>query len=235
LTKIADIQVPAFDIALDSANNKIYATNKYNNTISVINSSNYKIIHNIDLGKLPVSGLEYSKHPSLIEINRSMRVIYVANRASHTISVINGFSDKVAAGVRFKVNPVNSGTIICDNQSGTNQNEYPTNVYIYIDNATKCTGQGNGNFGFDRWTQDLSRNSSFTINDPSGDASKYLTIDRYGNFTAYFTSRVLIPSDFLYGVVLGPTVGAILGGVLGWYIPYIMNKRTTKKDTSVVE
>jgi YVTN family beta-propeller protein len=70
-----------------------------------------------------------------------MRVIYVANRASHTISVINGFSDKVAAGVRFKVNPVNSGTIICDNQSGTNQNEYPTNVYIYIDNATKCTGQ----------------------------------------------------------------------------------------------
>jgi hypothetical protein len=59
-----------------------------------------------------------------------------------------------------------------------------------------------------------------------------LTINRYGTYTVNFKPQpqLTIPSDFLYGVVLGPTVGAILGGILAWYIPYIMNKRTTNKD-----
>src|SRR5262249_9372363 len=136
------------------------------------------------LGK-PLTRL-YKTLPSLLAINNNKHMIYVANQASHTVAVINGFSDKVAAGVRFNVNPVGSGVIMCDNQSGTNQNEYPSNVYIYVDNGTRCTGQGITNFGFDRWVQNISHNSSLTIMDPSGEASKYLTVDRYGNFTANF-------------------------------------------------
>jgi hypothetical protein len=112
-----------------------------------------------------------------------------------------------------------------------------TNVYIYVDDGRKCAGIGKNNFEFDHWVQNLSRSSSLTIKEPSGETSNYLTVDRYGNFTANFKlipppAQVTIPSDFLYGVVLGPTVGAVLGVVLGWYIPYLINKRSTNKDTN---
>ena len=108
---------------------------------------------------------------------------------------------------------------MCDNETypGKYETEYPTDIYMYVDNETRCIGQGKTNFVFDGW---LNNNSSLP--------SETLTIDRYGNFTAHFKplpTQVTIPSDFLYGVVLGPTVGAILGGILGWYIPYLMNKR----------
>ncbi|MFY9797259.1 MAG: hypothetical protein WAK17_02310 [Candidatus Nitrosopolaris sp.] len=52
-------------------------------------------------------------------------------------------------------------------------------------------------------------------------------ITNYGSLTANFTPAPVISSDFLIGVILGPTVGAILGGFLGWAVPYLMNKRPT--------
>src|SRR5215831_2518528 len=61
--------------------------------------------------------------------------IYVANYFSHTISVINGFTDKVAVAVIFKINPSFSGKIKCNNTI------YATNPCIYVDSGTKYTAQ----------------------------------------------------------------------------------------------
>jgi hypothetical protein len=88
---------------------------------------------------------------------------------------------------------------------------------------------GNGS-EFNTWTESplTNRNSSRPIEQTSGHPEN-ITVDRYGTFTVNFKpappqTQVTIPPDFLYGVILGPTVGAILGGILSWYIPYYMHK-----------
>jgi YVTN family beta-propeller protein len=122
---------------VDSLLSKIYVSNRgypgyhgsNNQTISVIDVSGHygipdkKEKHEIIVGQ----------NPGPMAFNSKTHMIYVGNTGSGTVSVINGFTSKVAAGVRFKVNPANSGTIMCNNQSGTNQVEYPTNIYIYVD------------------------------------------------------------------------------------------------------
>lgn len=141
---------------------------------------------------------------------------------------IDASSNKVAAGVIFNVNPPDSGTIMCDNQSGTSQIEYPINGYIYVDNGTRCTGQGKNNYEFDRWVLDLGHNSSLTINDASD-----LRVDRYGNFTAYF--KPVPPSvppqywSLIITVVITTIVGWSIPGFIGWY------RETTKRKESVKE
>ncbi|MGC2681800.1 MAG: hypothetical protein WA323_08020 [Candidatus Nitrosopolaris sp.] len=130
----------------------------------------------------------------------------------------------VAVGIIFNVEPPNSGKIMCDNVV------YPTNTYLYVNDGTNCMAQPNKDFEFNTWAESplTNRNSSVPL-----DSSGNLTLDRYGMFTVNFKPvppLITIPSEFLYGVVLGPTVGAILGGFLAWYIPYLINKRATNKN-----
>jgi hypothetical protein len=49
-------------------------------------------------------------------------------------------------------------------------------------------------------------------------------ITNYGSLTANFTPSLTIPPDLLYGVILGPIVGAIVG----WFIPFILNRRSKR-------
>jgi YVTN family beta-propeller protein len=205
------------DIAVDSKDDKIYVANIDNKTVSVINGSTYK-----------KTDISVGSNPFRIAYDSRTNMIYVVNRGSDSVSVIDASSDKVAAGVIFNVNPSDSGTIMCDNQSGTNQIEYPINVYIYVDNGTRCTGQGKDNYGFDRWVQNLSQNSSLTINDPSGKALTYLTVDLYGNFTAYFKPHPpTISPEYLYLII-----SVIISSLIGWSIPTIYgwaHARTQRK------
>ena len=99
---------------------KIYVSNSNNNTVSVIDVSNQSKPYTKELHDLVVG-----QSPGPMAFNPQTLMIYVANTGSGTVSVINGYSSKVAADVRFNVNP---GRIMCDNQSGTNQIEYPTNA-----------------------------------------------------------------------------------------------------------
>ncbi len=206
-----------FGIAVDSNNNKIYVANIDNKTVSVVDGRIYK-----------KTDISVGSNPFRIAYDSRTNMIYVVNRGSDSVSVIDASSDKVAAGVIFNVNPSDSGTIMCDNQNGTNEIEYPINAHIYVDNGTRCTGQGKNNYGFDRWVQNLSHNSSLTINDPSGKALTYLTVDRYGNFTAYFKPHPpTIPPEYLYLIV-----SVIISSLIGWSIPSIIDRveaRTQRK------
>src|SRR6266496_5449176 len=96
-------------------------------------------------------------------------MIYVVNEFSHTVSVIDGFSKKVAAGITLNTHPANSGTIMCDKK------EYPTNIYLYIDVGTNCKAQPNKDFEFSGWVENLNRNSTI----PLGASSGNLTVNRY--------------------------------------------------------
>ena len=122
--------------------------------------------------------------------------------------MIDGSSDKVAAGVTFNVNPANSGKIVC------NKAEYPTNTYVYVDVGTNCMVQPNKNFEFNTWVVSplTNRNSSIPL-----DSSGNLTVNRYGVFTVNFKPLPPpIPPEYLYLII-----SVIVSSVIGWSIPSI--------------
>ena len=106
------------------------------------------------------------QHPGSIASNYKTLIVYIGYPQSGTISVIKGFTDKVAVGAIFNVNPPDSGAIKCD---GT---IYPTNTYLYVDSGADCTAQNNKGFEFNTWTESplTNRNSSTPIEQwvPSG-------------------------------------------------------------------
>ena len=140
------------DIAVDSTDNKIYVANIDSNTVSVVNGRTYN-----------KTDINVGSNPFRIAYDSRTNMIYVVNRGSDSVSAIDASSNKVAAGVIFNVNPPDSGTIMCDNQSGTNQIEYPINGYIYVDNGTRCTGQGKNNYDFDRWVHRCTHYDSLSL------------------------------------------------------------------------
>ena len=103
------------------------------------------------------------EHPGPIAINDMTHIVYIGYPKSGTISVIKGFTDRVAVGVIFDVNPPDSGAIKCD---GT---IYPTNTYIYVDSGADFTAQNNKGFEFNTWTESplTNRNSSTPLEQSS--------------------------------------------------------------------
>jgi YVTN family beta-propeller protein len=201
----------------DTYSHKIYVTNPDSNTVTVIDGSNRPGVRDT---KEP-RDIAVGQSPNLIAINSQTRMIYVTNSDSHSVSVINGFSSKVAAGVTFNVNPVNSGTIWCGSK------EYPTNIYIYVDNGTNCRGQGKNNFEFDRWVQNLNRNSSLPLDEPSGN----LTVNRYGTFTANFKPVAPpIPPEYSYLII-----SVIVSSIIGWSVPSIFGWFKARKQLEHLE
>jgi YVTN family beta-propeller protein len=183
--------------------NKIYVSTD-NDTVSVINGSNDMKEADIPVGK----------NPFHMAISHATSMIYVVNQGSRddygSVSVIDGFSNRVAAGVKFNIYPANSGKIIC------NTKEYPTNTYLFVDTGTKCTAQSNRDFGFTSWAENLNRNSSI----PLSDASSTLTVNRYGTFSANFEPLPpAIPPDILlllFGIILSSLIGWSIPSIMGW-------------------
>jgi YVTN family beta-propeller protein len=177
---------------------KIYVTNMGSNTVSVINSTNdKKELHDIPVGMAPTD----------IVFNYSTGMIYVVNGGSvsgntGSVSVIDEKTDKVAAGITLKTRPANSGRIVCGST------EYPTNIYLYVDNGTYCTVQPNKDFQFIGWEENLNQNSTIPLDDSSGN----LTVNRYGTFTANFKPLPPpIPPEYLFLIIT-----VLVTTVIGW-------------------
>jgi hypothetical protein len=165
--------------------------------VSVMNATNYKIGHVIAVGDRPKD----------IAINFYPPMVYVLN--SDSVSVIDGSSDKVQAGVIFHVNPVASGKIIC------NEKEYPTDIYLYVDAGTYCTARSNNGFLFNTWVASLptNRNSSIPL-----ESTGNLTVNRYGTFTVNF--KPTIPPEYwtlVITVVVTTVIGWSVPSVAGWF------------------
>jgi hypothetical protein len=96
------------------------------------------------------------KHPGPIAVNSKTHIVYIGYAQSGTLSVLDGFHDRVAVGAIFKVNPPDSGVIKCNNAT------YPTDTYLYVDSGTNCMAQNGKGFEFNTWTESplTNRNSS---------------------------------------------------------------------------
>lgn len=217
-------------IAGDYKSHKIYVADSNSSAASVIDSSNNcdkcdkKELHDIVIGQT-----EFVADQTNMIYDKQKDMIYVVNSGSHTVSVINGSSSKVAAGVTFNSSPANAGTILC------NKKEIPTNIYRYLDVGTICIAQPNKDFEFSSWVENLNRNSTLPLNSsticntpldsflcnlsfrPKNDPSATFNVTRYGTFTANFKALPpTVPPEYLFLII-----SVIVTTIIGWSIPSI--------------
>jgi hypothetical protein len=195
---------------------KIYVLNHDNATVSVRHCIQ-------DIGPagscIPIQKhIVVGEQPGPMAINVKTHLVYIGYPGSGTLSVINGFTDRVAVGAIFNVNPPDSGVIKC------NGTVYPTNTYIYVDSGTNCTAQNGKGFEFNTWTESPLTNRNSTTPIESSDHPETIKVDRYGIFTANFkpphqlTTEDLVAYSTLITGVISAAV-AINGALLvvpGW-------------------
>jgi YVTN family beta-propeller protein len=203
----------------------VYVANSDSNTVSVINPANNTVIKNIKVGANPGSIYGFGG------------AVYVANSDSNTVSVINPVTNEVVAGVTFDINPFVGGQIIC------NGLDAPINRYFYVSSETECVAKPNNGYEFASWVETFAGNSTRTINAStptdsplaaflnafSNDPAASLTVNRFGNFTAYFKALPPpVPAQYwasLFTVVVTALVGSLL-------IPAVVEWIKSKKQTS---
>jgi YVTN family beta-propeller protein len=209
------------DIAVNPITHILYVDDPISGIVYVINSK--CIIDHRTCNIIPVKAASHytpGQHVIGIAVNPNTDMVYVTNQDSKTVSVINGQTNRLSVSAKFSINPEGSGYIVCDTQK-------VTNPYIFYDvNSThKCSAIPGNAFVFSSWSNGRSKSSSnFT------DPIDFKASDFGSSWTANFEYKPpSIPTQVLYGVILGPTVGSILGGFLGWLIPHFMNKHIKKK------
>ena len=203
----------------------VYVANSDSNTVSVINPANNTVIKNIKVGANPGSIYGFGG------------AVYVANSDSNTVSVINPVTNEVVAGVTFDISPFVGGQIIC------NGLDAPINRYFYVSSETECVAKPNNGYEFASWVETFAGNSTRTINAStptdsplaalldafSNDPAASLTVNRFGNFTAYFKALPPpVPAQYwasLFTVVVTALVGSLL-------IPAVVEWIKSKKQTS---
>ncbi|MGB7960157.1 MAG: hypothetical protein WCF46_09715, partial [Nitrososphaeraceae archaeon] len=203
----------------------VYVANSGSNSVSVINPVTNTVIKNITVGASPGS------------IHRYGDAVYVANSESNSVSVINPVTNEVVAGVTFDINPFVGGQIIC------NGLDAPINRYFYVSSETECIAKPNNGYEFASWVETFAGNSTRTINAStptdsplaalldafSNDPAASLTVNRFGNFTAYFKALPPpVPAQYwasLFTVVVTALVGSLL-------IPAVVEWIKSKKQTS---
>ncbi|MGA9154043.1 MAG: YncE family protein [Candidatus Nitrosopolaris sp.] len=231
-TKAAhDIHVGQYPsaIAVNPITNKIYVVNSNSDTVSVIDGNTNKNETEIHVGKTPEA----------IAANPNENTIYVANFGlGGSVTVIDGHTNKVAAGVTFNINPNDSGQIVCNKNI-----EAPTNQYLYIGLETQCTALPNNGFEFNSWVEDSGHNSTKIINVSTvsnsplnsfldifglkpNDPSATLYVTKIGTFTANFKA-LLPPIPAAYWI---PLYGVIVSSIVGWSIPTIIGAIKSKKQ-----
>jgi YVTN family beta-propeller protein len=208
------------DISINPLTHIVYVDDPISGIAYVINSK--CIIDHRTCNIIPVkdaSPFAPGEYAIGIAVNPNTNMIYVTNQGSKMVSVIDGKTNRLSVSVKFGVNPEGSGYTVCDTQK-------VTNPYMFYDvNSThKCSAVPGNEFVFSSWSNGRSKSSSNFTGPINFKASNFGS-----SWTANFEYKPPIPSQFLYGVVLGPTMGAVLGGFLGWLIPYFMNKHATKK------
>ncbi|MGE5661319.1 MAG: YncE family protein [Ignavibacteriales bacterium] len=232
-TVIKNIHVrdgPRFIEAL-AGGGAVYVANFRSNTVSVIDSDTNRVVKNITVGD----------RPRFIEALAGGGAVYVANSGSDSVSVIYPVTNEVVAGVTFNINPFEGGQIIC------NGLDAPINRYLYVSSGTECMAKPNNGYEFASWVETFDGNSTRTINAStpadsplaalsdafSNDQAASLTVNRFGNFTAYFKSLPPpVPAAYwasLFTVVVTALVGSLLiPAVVGW----IKSKKQTSRLNS---
>jgi YVTN family beta-propeller protein len=207
----------------------VYGANSDSGTVSVIDpNKNNTVIKNITVGE----------NPSFISQFRD--AIYVANSDSGTVSLVDPLTIEEVAGMKFDIKPFGAGQVIC------NGLDTPIDRFLYVTSGAKCIAKPNTGFEFSSWSQNLPLNTNVTLNTstPSDwlgypltslreaftdDPAATLTVNRFGNFTAYFKALPPPVSTEFTASIITVIVAAFVGSLL---IPAVLSWFKSKKQTS---
>jgi YVTN family beta-propeller protein len=212
-------------IAVNEDTNKAYVANYDSGTVSVIDGdSDTKIGEDIPVGGSPVD----------IAVNEDTEIAYVANEGSDSVSVIDYTANELVAGIKFHVNPFNSGYIQCDDTANFSLDDLtaasPTEQLVYVRSGTGCTAKPNEGFEFVSWEENLEGNSTqpISVSRPSSSLDSFLeflhlksadkpeatlNITKFGTFTANFKELPPeIPHDYQL-IVVSAIVGSIVTSI----------------------
>ena len=133
----------------------------------------------------------------------------------------------IVAGIRFTVNPINSGYIEC------NGIKTPTEQYLYVYTGERCTAKTSKGFEFQNWQMNLKNNATLLLYTSSSSAwdsildifnlkhdkpEATISINKFGSFTANFRELPPpLPPEY-WATLFGFVVTTILGT---WLIPAI--------------
>jgi DNA-binding beta-propeller fold protein YncE len=154
--------------------------------------------------------IDLGSNPSELGVNSRTNTIYVLLPNDNILSMIDGRTNKLIAGLSFRINPSGSGNIYCNgsNMSG--------NGYVAYDSGTQiaCEAKANGiypfNFGyfsifpptiFGSWSVDSSNQYDNPIR---------LKITHFGSLTASF--KEIIPHDIINNILVGITLAGLTAG-----------------------
>jgi YVTN family beta-propeller protein len=206
-------------LAADPVKNKIYVANhvdNVNHTISVIDGNTLKKGPNIILNDPNAAPRYITVYPP----DGKKYLVYVANPVSNTVSIINGTTDKELVGITFNINPPTTGSIYCNGRK-ISQTDY---VNYEIGRNLHCQAEANVGFTFNSWSGSLAstsnQNSTTLTFNPSN----------RGDLTANFRvapPALSIPPDFFYGFISAVILGPIVGGVIGWLLPFVKRPKET--------
>lgn len=73
-------------------------------------------------------------------VDDTTNTVFVANSGSDSVFVIDYFANKVVAGVKFHVNPFNSGSVECDELSSS------ISQYFYLWSGPGCKAKPNNGY-----------------------------------------------------------------------------------------
>ncbi len=228
-TKIKDIPVGDRPTFIATDNGKLYVANSISNTISVISTLNdTKIGEDIPVGD----------GPSNIFVQEFRNAIYVTNRDSDGISVIDGVSNKVVGRVSFDLSPSLSGYIECGNNIARLEKSF------YLDSGITCKAIPNKGFEFLSWEQNIGSNATQLVNvsKPAtalesildifnlkpDELEATLKVSTFGSYIASFKELPPpLPAEYwatLFGFVLTTGLGV-------WLIPSFVRWTRTRADT----
>ena len=163
---------------------------------------------------------------------------------SDSVSVIDGITDKVVAGITLQINPFNSGYIECNGLKA------PISQYFYIYSGTTCIAKPNKGFEFQSWEETFngvsnqliqSSTSASTISEDIADSlhnivnylgignffgtsnsntEATLNVTKFGTFIANFKEPPPpVPPEFLIQtyVLVGTVIaGLSIPSIVGW-------------------
>jgi YVTN family beta-propeller protein len=210
---IANVSVGTspYNVEVNADENLIYVANYLSNTVSVIDGSTNRVVDNISVNRFPF----------VISYNPVTKIAYVTHLTQNIVSMINNADPLI--GVRFEINPADSGYIRC------NENEFSNGDYFRygINTTLTCSAVTNSGFSFSSWS------GAFTPR-PIPSTQTTFGVSKFGNVTANFVVPVefTLPQEYLNQLTFDLLIGVIPATIVGWSIPAIagwMNGRRQRR------
>lgn len=206
-------------LIIDKKNNHIYIPNTNSPLLHIVDGKTLKIINNITLSTIPSS----------VSINQIQNIAYVGSENSDKFYMINTSSLHPLAQALIKIKNSPSIKVNC------NQKNYTNNDYLLyeVNSKIECFAldNNNGEFTF-KWENNSGSNPTTQENDsvnyisfvPGGYG--ILNVNPKQPTTLSEIQQTL--KDNFRDIILVFAGAAIIGPVLGWYIPHRILRKENK-------